>query len=95
MQLRKEGDIITGANNRNKYEVVASVDNVTQGIAVAPIDENGNADYSQTAIVVAGTQTPLDENGNGQGNQWNSFGRAIRQGVTGYSRQGSDVEALL
>ena len=91
---KKEGDIITGANNRNKYEVVASVDNVTQGIAVAPIDENGNADYSQTAIVVAGTQTPLDENGNGQGNQWNSFGRAIRQGVTGYSRQGSDVEAL-
>ena len=93
--VKKEGDRINNVGeSKQDYEVVASVDSVTQGIAVAPIDENGNADYSQTAIVVAGTQTPLDENGNGQGNQWNSFGRAIRQGVTGYSRQGSDVEAL-
>lgn len=90
---KKEGEIITDLENR-RYEVVASVDSVTQGIAVAPIDENGNADYSQTAIVVAGTQTPWDEKGNGQGNQWNSFGRAIGQGVTGYSRQGRDVEEL-
>lgn len=93
--VKKEGDRINNVGeSKQDYEVVASVDSVTQGIAVAPIDKNGNVDYSQTAIVVAGTQTPLDENGNGQGNQWNSFGRAIRQGVTGYSRQGSDVEAL-
>ena len=80
--VKKEGDRINNVGeSKQDYEVVASVDSVTQGIAVAPIDENGNADYSQTAIVVAGTQTPLDENGNGQGNQWNSFGRAIRQGA--------------
>ena len=29
---------------------------VTQAIAVAPIDSSGNVDYSQTAIIVAGTQ---------------------------------------
>jgi hypothetical protein len=29
---------------------------VTQAIAVAPIDSNGKVDYSQTAIIVAGTQ---------------------------------------
>ena len=70
--VKKEGDRINNVGeSKQDYEVVASVDSVTQGIAVAPIDKNGNVDYSQTAIVVAGTQTPLDENGNGQGNQWN------------------------
>lgn len=29
---------------------------MTQAIAVAPIDSSGNVDYSQTAIIVAGTQ---------------------------------------
>ena len=90
---KKEGEIITDPDNR-RYEVVASVDSVTQGIAVAPIDENGNADYSQTAIVVAGTQPPNDEKGNGLGNELNSTFRAIIQSGTGYSIQGRDVEAL-
>lgn len=90
---KKEGEIITDPDNR-RYEVVASVDSVTQGIAVAPIDENGNADYSQTAIVVAGTQPPNDEKGNGLGNELDSTFRAIIQSGTGYSIQGRDVEAL-
>lgn len=42
-----EGDPLTDASGK-KYEVVASMDSVTQGIAVAPI-VNGKADYSQTA----------------------------------------------
>ena len=51
---KKEGDEIKV--DGKKYEVVNSVDGTTQVIAVAPVDKNGNVDYSQTAIVVAGTQ---------------------------------------
>ncbi|EMB98424.1 hypothetical protein SMU68_10198, partial [Streptococcus mutans NFSM1] len=45
----KEGDPLEAGGRQ--YEVVASMDSVTQGIAVAPI-VNGKADYSQTAVVV-------------------------------------------
>ena len=43
---------------------------VTQAIAVAPIDSNGNVDYSQTTIIVAGTQPENPA----------SFGNAIKAG---------------
>lgn len=57
----KEGEIIEDAGDGTQdYEVVASMDGTTQGIAVAPI-VNGKADYSQTAIVVAGTQPGVNE----------------------------------
>ncbi|EMC26767.1 hypothetical protein SMU85_08723 [Streptococcus mutans ST6] len=55
-----EGDIIKDDKGR-QYEVVNSVDGTTQAIAVAPVDKNGNVDYSQTAIVVAGTQPGVNE----------------------------------
>ncbi len=42
----KEGDPLEAGGRQ--YEVVASMDSVTQGIAVAPI-VNGKAYYSQTA----------------------------------------------
>ncbi len=87
-----EGDPLTDASGK-KYEVVASMDSVTQGIAVAPI-VNGKADYSQTAVVVAGTQPPGDKNGNSLGNEIGSTVRAFIQGEYGYSMQGKDVEAL-
>lgn len=58
--------ILSGDNpliiNGKQYSVVNHVpknlnsDDVTQAVAVAPMDANGNVDYSQTAIVVAGTQ---------------------------------------
>lgn len=56
---KKEGDEIKV--DGKKYEVVNSVDGTTQVIAVAPVDKNGNVDYSQTAIVVAGTQPGANE----------------------------------
>lgn len=56
---KKEGDEIKV--DGKKYEVVNSVDGTTQAIAVAPVDKNGNVDYSQTAIVVAGTQPGVNE----------------------------------
>lgn len=34
------------------------INETTQAIAVAPLDMEGKADYSQTTIVVAGTQAP-------------------------------------
>ena len=89
----EQGDTLTAGGQQ--YEVVASTgpDSVTQGISVAPIVK-GKPDYSQTAIVVAGTQPPNDEKGNGLGNELNSTFRAIIQSGTGYSIQGRDVEAL-
>ena len=89
----EQGDTFTAGGQQ--YEVVASTgpDSVTQGISVAPIVK-GEPDYSQTAIVVAGTQPPNDEKGNGLGNELDSTFRAIIQSGTGYSIQGRDVEAL-
>lgn len=91
---KNEGDIIEiGGENLQEYEVVASMDEVTQAISVAPII-NGEPDYDQTAIVVAGTQPPGDENGNGLLNEGKSFYRAGKQAAFGYSDQGADVERL-
>ena len=89
----EQGDTFTAGGQQ--YEVVASTgpDSITQGISVAPIVK-GEPDYSQTAIVVAGTQPPNDEKGNGLGNELDSTFRAIIQSGTGYSIQGRDVEAL-
>ncbi|MCB5077465.1 hypothetical protein LGW76_03790 [Streptococcus mutans] len=87
----KEGAPLEAGSQQ--YEVVATMDSVTQGISVAPI-VNGKADYSQTAVVVAGTQPPGDKNGNGLGNEIGSTVRAFIQGEYGYSMQGKDVEEL-
>ena len=49
-------------NTHQQYKVInrtpgdPNSKDVTQAIAVAPIDSSGNVDYSQTAIIVAGTQ---------------------------------------
>ena len=41
-----------------KYVLINEVNETTQAIAVAPLDKEGKPDYSQTTIVVAGTQDP-------------------------------------
>ncbi|AOS71461.1 hypothetical protein [Streptococcus gordonii] len=41
-----------------KYQLINEVNETTQAIAVAPLDKEGHPDYSQTTIVVAGTQDP-------------------------------------
>ncbi|MEX2805573.1 hypothetical protein AB3329_10810, partial [Streptococcus sp. H31] len=58
----KEGGIITDKVGRS-YQVVNSIDETTQALAVVPVDNSkgDNPDYSQTAIVVAGTQPGLNE----------------------------------
>ena len=47
-----------------KYVLINEVNETTQAIAVAPLDKEGKPDYSQTTIVVAGTQSPNNENNN-------------------------------
>ncbi|EGD29919.1 hypothetical protein HMPREF9381_0798 [Streptococcus sanguinis SK72] len=47
-----------------KYILINEVNETTQAIAVAPLDKEGNPDFSQTTIVVAGTQSPNNENNN-------------------------------
>lgn len=91
---KQSGDTIKAGGQ--EYEVVASTgpDSVTQGISVAPVDANGHTDYSQTAVVVAGTQPPGDKMGNGLGAEVGSTVRAFIQGEYGYSMQGKDVEKL-
>lgn len=41
-----------------KYVLINEVNETTQAIAVAPLNKQGQPDYSQTTIVVAGTQAP-------------------------------------
>lgn len=41
-----------------KYILINEVNETTQAIAVAPLDKEGKPDYTQTTIVVAGTQAP-------------------------------------
>ena len=41
-----------------KYQLINEVNETTQAIAVAPLNKQGQPDYSQTTIVVAGTQAP-------------------------------------
>ena len=41
-----------------KYVLINEVNETTQAIAVAPLEKEGQPDYSQTTIVVAGTQDP-------------------------------------
>ncbi|MFC3931833.1 hypothetical protein ACFOSE_03385, partial [Streptococcus dentapri] len=91
---KQPGDTIKAGGQ--KYEVIATTgkDSTTQGIAVAPVDKNGNTDYSQTAIVVAGTQPPGDKNGNGLLPELGSTFKAFVQGEYGYSMQGKEVENL-
>ena len=45
-----------------KYQLINEVNETTQAIAVAPLDKEGKPDYSQTTIVVAGTQSPNNKN---------------------------------
>ena len=45
-----------------KYILINEVNETTQAIAVAPLDKEGKPDYSQTTIVVAGTQSPNNKN---------------------------------
>ncbi|MGT2737795.1 hypothetical protein ACVRXB_00005, partial [Streptococcus pantholopis] len=47
--------------DKKTYQVVNSVNDTTQALAVAPVYSDGQVDYSQTAIVVAGTQPGLNE----------------------------------
>lgn len=79
-------DDVTGQQYKviNRTPGDPNSDDVTQAIAVAPMDKNGNVDYSQTAIVVAGTQ---------QDNS-TSFWNAVRAGwdpTSSISAQTQDI----
>ena len=41
-----------------RYKIINEVNETTQALAVAPLDKEGEPDYTQTTIVVAGTQAP-------------------------------------
>ena len=41
-----------------RYKIINEVNETTQALAVAPLDKEGKPDYTQTTIVVAGTQAP-------------------------------------
>ena len=47
--------------DKKTYQVINSVNDTTQALAVAPVYSDGQVDYSQTAIVVAGTQPGFNE----------------------------------
>ncbi|MEX2804578.1 hypothetical protein AB3329_05610 [Streptococcus sp. H31] len=51
----KEGTTFRIPKTNEYYQVVNSIDETTQALAVAPVYSDGQVDYSQTAVVVAGT----------------------------------------
>lgn len=60
----KNGNEFSLDESGKKYKLINEVNETTQAIAVAPIDKEGKPDFSQTTIVVAGTQSPNNENNN-------------------------------
>lgn len=58
-----EGKVFRISNTTQYYKVVHSIDEITQALAVVPVDNKSgaNPDYSQTAVVVAGTQPGANE----------------------------------
>ena len=49
-------EIIRDDETGKKFQIIDRVDGVTQAIAVAPLDANGEPIVSQTIVTVAGTQ---------------------------------------
>ena len=60
----KNGNEFSLDESGKKYKLINEVNETTQAIAVAPLDKEGKPDYTQTTIVVAGTQSPNNENNN-------------------------------
>ena len=54
----KNGNEFSLDESGKKYKLINEINETTQAIAVAPLDKEGDPDYSQTTIVVAGTQAP-------------------------------------
>ena len=61
---KNEGQTYTTDKSGIEYKVIKEINKTTQAIAVAPLDKEGKPDFSQTTIVVAGTQSPNNENNN-------------------------------
>ncbi|AND78949.1 hypothetical protein [Streptococcus pantholopis] len=80
----KEGEIFKVPETNEYYQVVNSIDETTQALAVVPVDniKGDNPDYNQTTIVVAGTQL-VGKEGFGE-EAWNSTKNVIeaRSGMT-------------
>lgn len=54
---KNEGQTYTTDKSEIEYKVIKEINKTTQAVTVAPII-NGQVDYTQTTIVVAGTQAP-------------------------------------
>ncbi|KXT67141.1 hypothetical protein [Streptococcus sp. DD04] len=57
IKAKDEGGVYE-TNSGIKYKIIKETNETTQAIAVAPIVGRNKVDYSQTTIVVAGTQAP-------------------------------------
>ena len=84
---------IINTDTGQKFQIIDRMEGVTQAIAVAPLDTNGEPIVSQTIVTVAGTQpvfaNPLSPD------HWasttNAFGGAYGDGMTA---QYEDIEAF-
>ncbi|MGT2906494.1 hypothetical protein [Streptococcus dentiloxodontae] len=55
------GKVFFSRKDNQFYQIAHSLNDVTQALAVSPLDEAGNPNYQNTAIVVAGTQLYVKE----------------------------------
>ena len=92
-----KGSVVNVGTSKNpvNYKVINVQDGTTQAVALAPSDENGNnVDYSQTAIVVNGTQPGIENHSNELAIMW-GFNESTQNAIDatrGITAQTTDVE---
>ena len=92
-----KGSVVNVGTSKNpvNYKVINVQDGTTQAVALAPSDEYGNnVDYSQTAIVVNGTQPGIENHSNELAIMW-GFNESTQNAIDatrGITAQTTDVE---
>ena len=94
----KKGSVVNVGSNENPvyYKVINVQDGTTQAVALAPSDDKkgSNVDYSQTAIVVNGTQPGIENHSNELAIMW-GFNESTQNAIDatrGITAQTTDVE---
>lgn len=91
-----DNQIIRVGQNSNirYYKVINHRNDVTQGLAVVPVDDsNGtNPQYNQAIITIAGTQMPWDDSNPDISDRWSSTGNAFgaQKGLTAQTKDVDD-----
>ncbi|MBF0777473.1 hypothetical protein [Streptococcus cuniculi] len=81
-------------SNIRYYKVINHINDVTQGLAVVPVDDSKgtNPQYNQAIITIAGTQMPWDDSNPNVSDRWTSTSNAFgaQKGLTAQTKDIDD-----